>query len=195
MPRKQSKRQKVTSSGSLVRAGDRLVAALTHEEITQLLNLCFAVMPSALQTQVLQQLQPDTRQTVEQVLNPSQADDSDRPPVGAPVSIAKLAQEWSTMWQKWHRIIDAAAQEEGPYMAQGTGDCSKRPFSPLRDGDLLAKSSQLRPCTNIRPYANLMTLPSLYERSMASISVCRTTASLKSGASAVPDCIAVAKRV
>lgn len=118
MPRKQPKRQKVTSGGSSVRAGDRLFAALTYEEITQLLDVCFTVMPPDLQVRVLQQLQPDTRQTVEQVLDPSQADGGGQSPGGAPVSIAKLAQVWSTAWQEWHRIVDAAAQEEGPYMAQ-----------------------------------------------------------------------------
>ena len=113
MPRKQPKSQTVTSGTSSVRAGDRLFAALTHEEITQLLDGCFVVMPPDLQARVLQQLQPDTRQTVEQVLDPSQADSGGRPTAGAPVSSAKLAQAWSTAWKKWHRIIDAAGNTDG----------------------------------------------------------------------------------
>jgi hypothetical protein len=44
------------------------------------------------------------------------------------------------------------------------------------------------------PYASLMTLPSRCDRSMASISVWRVMASLKSAVAVVPDCISLAKR-
>ncbi len=118
MPKKPPKSQKVKSGAAAVRAGDRLFAALTHEEIAQLLDVCFTVMTSDLQAQVLPLLQPDTRQTVEQVLYPYRADGNRRAPESAPVSMAKLAQTWSDAWDAWNGIVDTAAQEEGPYMVQ-----------------------------------------------------------------------------
>ncbi len=118
MPRKASKRQPPKSDGVASRVGDRLLAALTHEEVVQLLDVCFAAMSPEGQAEVLQHLEPDTRRTVGQILAPLPSEGDRQAPQDTPVSMAKLAQTWSDAWQSWNRVIDDAAQEDGPYMEQ-----------------------------------------------------------------------------
>jgi hypothetical protein len=98
--------------------GQQLIAALTEPEIGHLLEALLAVLPPDLRHRALEQLQPDTRQTVQQLLAGPPV--SSRPEASAetPVSIAKLAQTWASLWQEWDKVVREAAQEEGDYITQ-----------------------------------------------------------------------------
>ena len=98
--------------------GKPIFAALTQREIAELLDILFMVLPPDLNQQVLEQLLPDTRQTLEQILSPSLAADKMNETADKTVSIAKLAETWSTLWDQWDGIVSEAAQEEGDYIAQ-----------------------------------------------------------------------------
>ena len=90
------------------RVGDRLLAALTQTEVGHLLDALIQVLPVDLLEQGLSQLPVDTQQTIQQILTPSAkeiAPVSEAPPV----SLAKLAQTWSELWQAWDEIIWAAS--------------------------------------------------------------------------------------
>jgi hypothetical protein len=52
-------------------AGERLLNALTQQEITQLLDTLFEVLSPELQESVLTQLSPDTQQIVKQIPAPA----------------------------------------------------------------------------------------------------------------------------
>lgn len=98
--------------------GDHLIEVLTQQEIIHLLDALWSTLPAEMHDIVLDQLAPDTRQTVQHILSPPQpTGDSETTPVH-PVSIAKLEQTWSKLWQEWDQIVTAAADEEGPYMTQ-----------------------------------------------------------------------------
>ncbi|MUG97203.1 hypothetical protein F7734_34675 [Scytonema sp. UIC 10036] len=110
-----SKQEQGNSSGSV---GDRILAALTEQEISQLLDVLFAVLSNETLSQVLAQLQANTQETVQQILTPSQTDIQTEVTEEQPVSLAKLAQTWSQLWQEWNEIIYEAAEEEGRYIEQ-----------------------------------------------------------------------------
>jgi hypothetical protein len=96
--------------------GDKLFEALTQQEIVTLLNALFATLPPGMQDAVLDQLSPNTRQTVLRILSGSLTPGPTSPTKA--VSTAKLEQTWSSLWQRWDAIVDEAAQEDGRYMAQ-----------------------------------------------------------------------------
>lgn len=98
-------------------AGSRLIVALTQSEIIQLLDAVFTVFSEEQRYLVLDQLQPSTRQTVQQILTPSQTTESTQV-TQAVVSSAKLAETWAQLWQEWNDIVWEASQEEGKYIAQ-----------------------------------------------------------------------------
>ena len=52
-------------------AGDRLFEALTQQEIIRLLDALWAALPPDRQDEVLDQLPPDTRQTIQRILGPA----------------------------------------------------------------------------------------------------------------------------
>jgi hypothetical protein len=110
-----SKQEQGNSSGSV---GARILVALTEQEISQLLDALFSVLPSETFSQVLAQLQADTQETVQQILTPSQTVGQTTVTEEQPVSLAKLAKTWSGLWQEWNEIIYEAAQEEGQYIQQ-----------------------------------------------------------------------------
>ncbi len=110
-----SKQEQGNSSGSV---GARILTALTEQEISQLLDALFAVLPSETLSQVLAQIQADTQETVQQILAPSQTVGQTKVTEEQPVSLAKLAKTWSGLWQEWNEIIYEAAQEEGQYIQQ-----------------------------------------------------------------------------
>jgi len=98
--------------------GDHLFEALTQQEIIRLLDALWATLPPDRQAEVLDQLPPDTRQTVQRILSPpDSAGDAEVAP-DKPVSTAKLEQTWSTLWQDWNSVVAEAAEEDGDYMAQ-----------------------------------------------------------------------------
>lgn len=113
-----SKDDKRKSDGSPPAVGEQLFAALTQQEIVHLLDSLFEIVSPDIRAKVLDQLQPDTRQTVRHILSPPQATDPIQATRAQPVSLAKLAQTWNQMWDEWDGIVMEAAQEEGTYMAQ-----------------------------------------------------------------------------
>jgi hypothetical protein len=96
--------------------GDNLFEALTQQEIATLLNALLATLPPGMQDAMLDQLSPNTRQTVQRILSDSLTPGATSPTKA--VSTAKLEQTWSNLWQRWDAIVDEAAQEDGQYMAQ-----------------------------------------------------------------------------
>src|SRR5712691_8359976 len=98
--------------------GQQLFAALTHNEIAHLLEVLLGTVSPDMVEHVLAQLQPDTRQTVQTLLLPSDTADT-TPAIHTPsVSLAKLEQTWSALWQEWDHIVDEAAQEDGTYIVR-----------------------------------------------------------------------------
>lgn len=98
--------------------GEQLFEALTHQEITHLLEALLIVVPSHLRDAAVNQLSPDTRQTVLNILSLGQPASVAEPGLAKPVSMAKLEQTWASLWQEWDEVVDIAAQEEGPYFTQ-----------------------------------------------------------------------------
>jgi hypothetical protein len=98
--------------------GDHLIEALTQQEIIRLLDALWSTLPAELHDTVLDQLSADTRQTVQHILSPPQPSGDAETVPAHPVSIAKLEQTWSKLWQEWGHVVTEAADEEGPYMTQ-----------------------------------------------------------------------------
>src|SRR5712691_7901457 len=67
---------------------------------------------------VLDQLQPDTRQTVQTILVPPDPSDPTQEQQAPSVSLAKLEQTWAALWQEWDHIVAEAAQEDGNYIVR-----------------------------------------------------------------------------
>ncbi|WP_414553189.1 hypothetical protein [Anabaena sp. CCY 0017] len=98
--------------------GSRIQAALTQPEISQLLNVLFAVLSNDLRDVALKQLPADTQETIKQILTPPLIIAQTQEVQPKPVSQAKLAQIWLGLWQEWEEIIVEAAAEEGEYILQ-----------------------------------------------------------------------------
>ena len=98
--------------------GDHLFEALTQQEIIRLLDALWATLPSDRQDEVLDQLPPDTRQTVQHILSPPDSADAASAAPDKPVSTAKLEQTWNELWREWYDIVDEASQEDGKYVIQ-----------------------------------------------------------------------------
>ena len=98
--------------------GDRILTALTQQEITHLIDAFLEILPDPLRDQALAQLHPDTRQTLQQLLTPVDTTSAFSVPKAEPISLAKLAQTWSDLWQAWDAIALKATEEEGDYIEQ-----------------------------------------------------------------------------
>ena len=118
MVKKQAKKKKGRSGSSLPRIGDQILTALTQKQIAHLLNALFEVSPPDSREKALAQLQPDTRQTVLQILSPPRPASQTKATRATPVSMAKQAQTWSKLWDEWYALVAVAVQEEGEYIAQ-----------------------------------------------------------------------------
>lgn len=101
-----------------VGAGKAIFAALTQQEIAGLLDVLFTLLPPDLNQQALEQLPPDTRHTLEQILSPPLAASKVTETPDQPISLAKQAETWSALWDRWDEIVAEAAQEEGDYIVQ-----------------------------------------------------------------------------
>jgi len=98
--------------------GDHLFESLTQQEIIRLLDALWATLPPDRQDEVLGQLPPDTRQTIQHILSPPDpACTADITP-DKPVSTAKLEQTWNKLWREWDDIVDEASQEDGKFVVQ-----------------------------------------------------------------------------
>lgn len=104
-----------TNSGNV---GRQICAALAQHEINHLLDVVFTTLPSEAQEAMLAQLNPDTNQTIQQILSPSTPDNLPLGDPKRPASLAKLQQTWSKLWREWDDIVFAAAEEDGRYVTQ-----------------------------------------------------------------------------
>jgi hypothetical protein len=98
--------------------GQRLLAALTQNEIAHLLDEFIGTLSPEMLEKVLDQLPLDTRHTVQTVLVPPDSPESTQDQQTPSVSLAKLEQTWSALWQEWDNIVDEAAQEDGHYIVR-----------------------------------------------------------------------------
>ena len=98
--------------------GESILAALTQQEISQLLDVLFSALPVEQRERALVQLPTDRQQTLQQILTPQQQVKQTKTKQSPPVSLAKLAQTWSQLWQEWNEIVWEASQEEGKYIVQ-----------------------------------------------------------------------------
>ncbi|HEY9660214.1 MAG TPA: hypothetical protein V6C65_17285, partial [Allocoleopsis sp.] len=73
---------------------DRLLKALTQQELAQLMDALFTVLSPELQEEAIAQLPEDTQQTVKQILVPSSPVESTEASAPQTVSLAKQAQTW-----------------------------------------------------------------------------------------------------
>lgn len=94
-------KQNQKNSENIDEAGDRLLNALTQQEIAQLIDALFTVLSPELQEQAIAQLCPDTQQTVKQILAPAPIVESTQATAAQTVSMAKQAQTWSELWRDW----------------------------------------------------------------------------------------------
>jgi hypothetical protein len=99
----------------------RLLKGLTQQEIAQLIDALFRVIPSELQEQAIVQLPPSTQQAVKQILAQSSPSGQAITSESQTVSLAKQAQTWSKLWKNWDAIFMSALEEEGQYM-EGEND-------------------------------------------------------------------------
>lgn len=113
-----TKQVKNRSQGAVDQVGMPIFAALTQQEIADLLDILFATLPPDLHQQVLEQIPDDTRQTLEHILSSPIAEEETKETAERPVSLAKLAETWSALWNQWYDIVIEAAQEEGDYIVQ-----------------------------------------------------------------------------
>lgn len=97
---------------------DRLLNALTQQEIAQLINALFSILSPELQKEAIAQLPEDTQQTVRQILVPSSIAESTEASAPQTVSLAKQSQTWSGLWQAWNDIVSEASEEGGKYIVQ-----------------------------------------------------------------------------
>ena len=102
--------------------GDHLFEALTKQEIIRFLDALWATvwarLPPDRQDEVLDQLPPDTRQTVQHILSlPDSTGAVDAVP-DKPMSTAKLEQTWNELWDEWDGVVDEASLEDGQYVIQ-----------------------------------------------------------------------------
>jgi len=87
---------------STSRLSDRILNALTQQEIAQLLDALFSVLPLEVQDHAIAQLAEDTQQTIRQILAPTSIAESAQTSETQTVSLAKQAQTWSQLWQEWN---------------------------------------------------------------------------------------------
>ncbi|WP_235006944.1 hypothetical protein [Calothrix rhizosoleniae] len=98
--------------------GESILTALTQQEISQLLDVLFSALTVEERERALVQLPTNTQQTLQQILTPQPQVKQTKTKQSPPVSLAKLAQTWSQLWQEWNEIVWEASQEEGKYIVQ-----------------------------------------------------------------------------
>jgi hypothetical protein len=97
---------------------DRLLSALTQQELAELIDALFTVLSPELQEEAIAQLNENTQQTVRQILMSSSIAESTEASATQTVSLAKQAQTWSELWQVWDDIVSEASEESGKYIVQ-----------------------------------------------------------------------------
>ena len=110
--------QKTPSGHETLYTGQQFLDALTHHEIATLLEMLLGTLSPDMVANVLDQLPPDTRQTVQTILGLPDPSDPTQEQQAPSVSLAKLEQTWAALWQAWDHIVAEAAQEDGNYIVR-----------------------------------------------------------------------------
>jgi hypothetical protein len=110
--------RKILSDHDTFHTGQQLLAALTQNEIAHLLEVLIGVLAPDILENVFEQLQPDTRHAVRTILVPLDPSNSIQETQAPSVSLAKLEQTWSALWEAWDDIVNEAARENGNYIVQ-----------------------------------------------------------------------------
>src|SRR6266702_5943817 len=97
--------QKTPSSHETLSTGQQFLDALTHHEIATLLEVLIGTLSPDMVEHVLDQLQPDTRQTVQTILGPPDPSDPTQEKQALSVSLSKLEQTWSALWHECDHIV------------------------------------------------------------------------------------------
>ena len=107
-------------NSTIKNVSEKLLVALTQAELQSLLDALWAAVSLEQREKAIAQLSPDTQDTIRQLLEPSPSVEPD--PTGSeqtpPISIAKLSQTWSGLWQEWFDLVAVAAEENGQYIEQ-----------------------------------------------------------------------------
>ena len=98
--------------------GDRLLAALTETEVAHLLDALLTKLPLETLESIFSQLSENTQETINQILTTPQATELPDSSGALPMSLAKLSQTWTQLWQDWDAIIWEASEEDGDYIQQ-----------------------------------------------------------------------------
>lgn len=115
------KKSQSNSQGNIklgVSLGERIFEALTETEISQLLDELFGILSEEQQLTALAKLQPDTKATLTEILDPSPTVEPEKTAKTQPTSLAKYSQTWSELWLEWNQVIWEASEEEGKYIVQ-----------------------------------------------------------------------------
>jgi hypothetical protein len=106
-----------TDDRSTSKLFDRLLNALTPQEIAQLIDALFTVLSPELQEEAIAHLSEDTQKIVKQILAPASIQPTQAFEART-TSVAKQAQTWSELWRSWDDIDGAASEEGGKYIIQ-----------------------------------------------------------------------------
>ncbi|MBT9318010.1 hypothetical protein [Leptothoe spongobia] len=98
--------------------GNRLLAALTEKEVGHLLDALMTTVSLEALDPIFSQLSENTQETIRQILTTSQTTESSDSSGSSPMSLAKLSQAWTQLWQDWDAIIWEASKEDGDYIQQ-----------------------------------------------------------------------------
>jgi hypothetical protein len=113
-----AKTQKTLSGHDTLHTGQQFLAALTQNEIAHLLEVLIGTLSPDMLENVLEQLQPDTRHTVQTILVPLDPSHPTQEKQAPSASLAKLEQTWSALWKEWDNIVNEAAREDGNYLVR-----------------------------------------------------------------------------
>lgn len=106
------------ANAAIENVGEKLLTALTHAEIQELLDALWTESSSAQREGAIAQLSPDTQSTIRRLLEPPLSEDASSSEHASPVSAAKLLQTWSELWQEWYDLVAVASEEDGRYIEQ-----------------------------------------------------------------------------
>ncbi len=109
-----SRKSPAPGSESQRNVGKAILKALSEEEVALLLEELIASIPPKDRETAVNRLPTDTRETLQQLLREWQSPGLKT----KAISLAKLSQKWSDLWQKWENIVWSATEEEGKYLEQ-----------------------------------------------------------------------------
>jgi hypothetical protein len=106
-----------TTKPQSVAVGDKLIKALTKDQIAQLLSAVFNLLDKQKLNEISSTLNEDISTTLSRLLTAKKREG--RPPLPKRiVSDQKLIAEWEKLWSEWDDIAEEAGEEEGKYIYQ-----------------------------------------------------------------------------